>query len=110
LARLRGLPAPGRRELVEALQTCLAQGEPLGRGRAIAAAMGRVLVGHRSGSLARGTPRSGLGPHVEELVARLRLPGAGADQTAEVRLDPLRSELDRRRHVALHRLEACGVP
>jgi Family of unknown function (DUF5682) len=110
LARLRGLPAPGRRELVEALQTCLAQGEPLGRGRAIAAAMGRVLVGHRSGSLARGTPRSGLGPHVEELVARLRLPGPGAERAADLRLDPLRSDLDRRRHVALHRLEACGVP
>jgi hypothetical protein len=110
LARLRGLPAPGRRELVEALQTCLAQGEPLGRGRAIASAMGRVLVGSRGGSLARGTPRSGLGPHVEELVARLRLPGALADRAIELRLDPLRSDLDRRRHVALERLVACGVP
>jgi hypothetical protein len=110
LARLRGLPAPGRRELVEALQTCLAQGEPLGRGRAIAAAMGRVLVGHRGGSLARGTPRSGLGPHVEDLVTRLRMPGAGADRGVELRLDPLRSDLDRRRHVALNRLVACGVP
>jgi hypothetical protein len=110
LARLRGLPAPGRRELVEALQTCLAQGEPLGRGRAIAAAMGRVLVGHRGGTLPRGTPRSGLGPHVEELVVRLRLPGPGAERAVELRLDPLRSDLDRRRHVALHRLEACAVP
>jgi hypothetical protein len=110
LARLRGLPAPGRRELVEALQSCLAQGEPLGRGRAIASAMGQVLVGGRGGSLARGTPRSGLGPHVEELVARLRLPGAGADRSVELRLDPLRSDLDRRRHVALERLVACGVP
>jgi hypothetical protein len=110
LARLRGLPAPGRRELVEALQTCLAQGEPLGRGRAIASAMGRVLVGIRGGSLARGTPRSGLGPHVEELVARLRLPSAGAERAVELRLDPLRSDLDRRRHVALERLAACGVP
>jgi hypothetical protein len=110
LARLRGLPAPGRRELVEALQTCLAQGEPLGRGRAIASAMGRVLVGHRSGSLARGTPRSGLGPHVEELVGRLRMPGPEADRAVELRLDPLRSDLDRRRHVALERLAACGVP
>ncbi|HYW25844.1 MAG TPA: DUF5682 family protein [Terriglobales bacterium] len=110
LARLRGLPAPGRRELVEALQTCLAQGEPLGRGRAVAAAMGRVLVGHRGGSLARGTPRSGLAPHVEELVGRLRMPGAGGDRAVELRLDPLRSALDRRRHVALERLAACGVP
>jgi hypothetical protein len=110
LARLRGLPAPGRRELVEALQSCLAQGEPLGRGRAIATAMGRVLVGHRCGRLAPGTPRSGLGPHVEELVERLRMPGPGGDRSAELRLDPLRSDLDRRRHVALSRLEASGVP
>ncbi|MZD03797.1 hypothetical protein GTW43_01695, partial [Streptomyces sp. SID5785] len=34
LAALRALPAPGRGELVEAIQTVLAQGEPLGRGRA----------------------------------------------------------------------------
>ncbi|MBO1418533.1 hypothetical protein J0670_28515, partial [Streptomyces sp. FH025] len=32
LARLRGHAAPGRGELVEAVQTVLAQGEPLGRG------------------------------------------------------------------------------
>ncbi|MGW3956125.1 DUF5682 family protein, partial [Streptomyces sp. NPDC004752] len=36
LARLRGLPAAGRGELVEAVQTVLAQGEPYGRGRAVA--------------------------------------------------------------------------
>jgi Family of unknown function (DUF5682) len=34
LARLRSLPGRGRREIVEALQARLAQGEPLGRGRA----------------------------------------------------------------------------
>ncbi|MYS30240.1 hypothetical protein GTW38_25625, partial [Streptomyces sp. SID7804] len=39
LARLRGLPAAGRGELVEAVQTVLAQGEPYGRGRAVARAM-----------------------------------------------------------------------
>jgi hypothetical protein len=70
-----------------------------------------VLVGTRRGELAPGTPRSGLGPHVEELVARLRLPGpAGSDRPVELRLDPLRSPLDRRRYVALHQLDACGVP
>ncbi|MFP8908494.1 DUF5682 family protein, partial [Streptomyces atacamensis] len=49
LARLRGLPAAGRGELVEAVQTVLAQGEPYGRGRAVARAMERVLVGTRGG-------------------------------------------------------------
>jgi hypothetical protein len=110
LARLRSLPAPGRRELVEALQSTLAQGEPLGRGRALAAAMQQVLVGKRRGRLGAGTPRSGLGPHVEELVAELRLPGPRDADPVEIRLDPLRSPLDRRRHIAIQRLLTCRVP
>lgn len=110
LARLRDLPAPGRRELVEGLQSALAQGEPFGRGRAVAAAMQTVLVGTRRGRLARGTPRSGLGPHVEELLAELRLPRPDQPGPIDIRLDPLRSRLDRRRHVAIQRLLACQVP
>ena len=110
LARLRGLPAPGRRELVEALQSALAQGEPLGRGRAVAAAMHVALIGSRRGRLAPGTPRSGLVPHVEDLLRDLRLPGPNDTDPREVRLDPLRSELDRRRHIALQRLLTCEVP
>lgn len=110
LARLRGLPAPGRRELVEALQSALAQGEPMGRGRAVARAMDSVLVGSRRGRLAPGTPRSGLVPHVEGLLAELRLPGQGHREPVEIRLDPLRGKLDGRRHVALQRLMACDVP
>jgi uncharacterized protein DUF5682 len=110
LASLRDLPAPGRRELVESLQTVLAHGEPYGRGRAVARAMERVLVGTRRGQLAAGTPRSGLGPHVEALLAELRLPGPGEAYPREIRLDPLRSELDRRRHLAIQRLRACDVP
>ncbi|HEX3473772.1 MAG TPA: DUF5682 family protein, partial [Kofleriaceae bacterium] len=109
LAQLRGLAAPGRRELVEAVQTALTQGELLGRGRVVARAMEPVLVGTRRGRLAAGTPRSGLGPHVAALLAELRLP-AEPRETEDVRLDPLRSPLDRRRHVALCRLRACGVP
>jgi hypothetical protein len=31
-------------------------------------------------------------------------------EPVEIRLDPLRSDLDRRRHVAVHRLLACAVP
>ncbi|MEU1888886.1 DUF5682 family protein [Micromonospora rifamycinica] len=108
LARLRGLPAPGRGELVEAIQSVLAHGEVLGRGRAVARAMEQVLVGDRRGVLAPGTPRSGLAPAVRELLTGLRLPGAG-DPARELRLDPLRSTLDRRREIALHRLAVCGV-
>jgi hypothetical protein len=109
LATLRGLPAPGRDELVEALQSVLAHGEVLGRGRAVAAAMQQVLVGSRQGRLAPGTPRSGLVPSALDLLAELRLPGPG-DAPQTLRLDPLRSALDRRREVTLARLSACGVP
>ncbi|MFE0552597.1 DUF5682 family protein [Streptomyces pilosus] len=111
LARLRGLPAAGRGELVEAVQTVLAQGEPYGRGRAVARAMERVLVGTRGGRPAPRAPRSGLAPAVEADVARLGLPGPGADGPArDLRLDPLRSDLDRRRELLLRRLTVCGVP
>ncbi|MEV8441109.1 DUF5682 family protein [Actinosynnema sp. NPDC051121] len=109
LARLRGLPAPGRGELVEAVQTVLTHAEPLGRGRVVARAAGDVLVGRRTGVLAPGTPRSGLAPAVEELVASLRLPGPDSREPVSLRLDPLRSELDARREVALRRLTVLGV-
>ncbi|PWJ08517.1 hypothetical protein DKG34_06610 [Streptomyces sp. NWU49] len=113
LARLRGLPAAGRGELVEAVQTVLAQGEPYGRGRAVARAMERVLVGTRSGHPAPQAPRSGLTPAVEAEVARLGLPGPATDgpsPSRDLRLDPLRSDLDRRRELLLRRLTVCGVP
>jgi hypothetical protein len=110
LARLRGLPAPGRGELVEALQTVLTAAEPLGRGRIVARAAGDVLVGTRTGVLAAGTPRSGLLPAVEALLAELRLPGpAESGAPADLRLDPLRSALDARRQLALRQLAVLGV-
>ncbi|AVV47948.1 hypothetical protein C6376_37680 [Streptomyces sp. P3] len=112
LARLRGLPAPGRGELVEAVQTVLAQGEPYGRGRAVARAMERVLVGSRTGRPAPDAPRCGLAPAVEAETAALGLPGPqdGAGAARDLRLDPLRSDLDRRRELLLRRLTVCGVP
>ncbi|MDQ1023470.1 hypothetical protein QF035_001052 [Streptomyces umbrinus] len=113
LARLRGLPAAGRGELVEAVQTVLTQGEPYGRGRAVAQAMERVLVGTRGGRPAPGAPRSGLAPAVEAELAALGLPGPdshGTDATRDLRLDPLRSDMDARRELLLQRLTVCGVP
>ena len=129
LAVLRGLATPGRRELVEAVQTALTHGELLGRGRIVARAMELVLVGRHRGHLASATPRSGLAPHVFALMDELRLPrgqgggdpdgsagGAGRSpvgsmpEPEDMRLDPLRSPLDRRRHVALCRMRACGIP
>ncbi|MFH9733264.1 DUF5682 family protein [Streptomyces sp. NPDC017260] len=129
LARLRGLPAAGRGELVEAVQTVLAQGEPYGRGRAVARAMEQVLVGTRGGRPAPGTPRSGLAPAVEAELSALGLPGPGSPgpgtagpttvgptgarpgaAARDLRLDPLRSGLDRERDLLLRRLTVCGVP
>lgn len=74
LAALRGLPAPGRGELLEAVTTVLGQGEPLGRGRALARALEAVLVGTARGRITPHAPRSGLGPSVEAELAQLRLP------------------------------------
>ena len=109
LAVLRDLPAPARGELVEAVTAVLGHGELLGRGRAVAGALEHAMVGRRRGRLAPGTPQSGLRAHAQEVLAGLRLPGPG-DKRADLRLDPLRSALDRRREVALNRLAVCGVP
>ena len=109
LARLRDLPAPGRGEVLEAVTTVLGQGELLGRGRAVARALETVLVGAERGRTAPGTPRSGLGPAVEVGLSALRLPNPDSPKSREVRLDPLRSELDARREIMLHRLQVCGV-
>ncbi|MCD0451533.1 DUF5682 family protein [Actinocorallia sp. API 0066] len=109
LAALRGLPAPGRGELVEAVTTVLGQGETLGRGRAVAKALETVMVGNARGRTAPGTPRSGLGPSVEAELAALRLPGPHDPGSREIRLEPLRSDLDRRREILLQRLTVCGV-
>ncbi|MFJ3727342.1 DUF5682 family protein [Streptomyces sp. NPDC090045] len=109
LAVLRGLPAPGRGEILEAVTTVLGQGEPLGRGRALARALEAVFVGTARGRITPHAPRSGLGPSVEAELTELRLPGPDEPASREVRLDPLRSALDGRREVLLQRLLVCGA-
>ncbi|MBM7442247.1 DUF5682 family protein [Streptomyces sp. HB132] len=113
LARLRDLPAPGRGELLEAVQTVLGRGETYGTGRAVARALERVLVGTRTGRPAPAAPRSGLGPAVEAETAALSLPGpqdTHEKTPRDLRLDPARSALDRRRELLLRRLTVCGIP
>ena len=109
LASLRGLAAPARGEIVEAAQAVLGHGDSLGRGQALAKALETALVGDRHGQLAPGTPLSGLRASVEALLRELRLPGP-RQAGRELRLDPLRSPLDRRREIALRRLAACQAP
>ncbi|WNI28277.1 DUF5682 family protein [Streptomyces sp. ITFR-6] len=113
LARLRDLPAPGRGELLEAVQTVLGRGETYGTGRAVALALERVLVGTRTGRPAPAAPRSGLAPAVEAATAALSLPGpqdAHEKTPRDLRLDPARSTLDGRRELLLRRLTVCGIP
>ncbi|MEV8452514.1 DUF5682 family protein [Streptomyces sp. NPDC052095] len=109
LAALRGLPAPGRGELLEAVTTVLGQGEPLGRGRALARALETVLVGTTRGRITPHAPRSGLGPSVEAELAQLRLPRPDEPAPRDLRLDPLRSPLDARREALLQRLLVIGA-
>ncbi|MFE5327834.1 DUF5682 family protein [Embleya sp. NPDC056575] len=110
LANLRGLPAAGRGELLEATQTVLTHGEPLGRGRSVARALERVLVGTRAGRPSPAAPRSGLGPEVERRIAELGLPGPTDPAERDLRLDPLRSDRDRRRELLLQQLATCRIP
>ncbi|WP_426368443.1 vWA domain-containing protein [Streptomyces sp. E-08] len=109
LATLRGLPAPGRGELLEAVTTVLGQGEPLGRGRALARALEAVFIGTARGRISPHAPRSGLGPSVEAELAELRLPRPDDPDRRDLRLDPLRSPLDGRREVLLQRLLVIGA-
>ncbi|WP_432148604.1 DUF5682 family protein [Streptomyces sp. bgisy029] len=113
LARLRDLPAPGRGELLEAVQTVLGRGETYGTGRAVAHALERVLVGTRTGRPTPAAPRSGLGPAVEAETEALSLPGPAdtyEKTPRDLRLDPARSGLDGRRELLLRRLTVCGIP
>jgi hypothetical protein len=111
LASLRGLRSPSRRELLESIESSMAQGEPLGRGRVLARALETVLVGHRRGRLPEDTPRAGLSSSVESLLEELGMPGPrDSKDPKELTLDPERSAKDRKRAIVLGQLEACGIP
>ncbi|WP_260465151.1 DUF5682 family protein [Arachnia propionica] len=106
LATLRGLTAPSRRELIEAVTTVLAQGEVLGRGRIVAAALEQVLIGERAGRLAPDTPVS---PLRETLRGELYAARVDPDRPTSWSLTPLRGSLDLTRHVLFTRLLVGGV-
>jgi len=135
LARLRGLRVAGRGELVEAIQSCLVHGDLMGRGRAVAIAVGEVLIGHRTGRVTPSAPRCGLAVEIDKQLAALKLPGRDSltgtdsltsptpakrsnraarqrddDETKEVKLDVLRNPRDRARAVVLRQFNAAGIP
>ena len=115
LAALRGLPVPGRREVLEACTSVFAQGDVLGRGRVVARVAKEVLIGSDRGLLAPGTPQSGLVLAFEEDLSALRLPGPD-DSPRELVLAPLRANdssssktLDARREVFLQRCRVARI-
>lgn len=117
LAYLRGNRAAGRREIQEGFSTVFAQGDVLGKGRAVARAAQEVLVGQRRGSIDPEAPRSGLALDLEKTMAEARLP-FGPELMREAKvfdLDPLRLtatgnvSLDRTRQLVLARLEVAGI-
>jgi Mg-chelatase subunit ChlD len=111
LSVLRGLLTPGRGELIESLQTCLTRGQLFGLGQAVADAMQTILVGNRFGTVPSMLPRCGLAPHIESIFQQLRLPGPESlGQEKRLRLDPLRSALDRARVVVFEQMLACQIP
>lgn len=116
LAIMRGLPSPGRSELIEAISTCLAQGEINGRAREVARAAEEVLVGRRRGSVTNRTPRCGLSLNIDQMLSDLSLPNSSdkpnlnLQETREVRLDVLRSPRERVKSVVIRRLCVLGVP
>lgn len=111
LATVRGYRVAGRQELLEALQLCLSQGQVYGIGKSVASAMQAVLVGNRSGALPSDLPRCGLEPALQQLFLRYRLPGADSmGQQKRMRLDCLRSRLDRAREIIFQQLNVCQIP
>lgn len=111
LARLRRQPVPGRAEFLEAIETVLVQGDLFGRGRAVANAAQTVFLGSRQGFLPHDLPRSGLAVSVSDTLERLRLPNEQqlGDDAKDLRLDPMRSKLDRARAVTLRRMNLARI-
>lgn len=110
LARIRQLPAPGRREVIEALTTVFAHGEPTGRGRGIAAAMQEVLVGDEFGELPASAPVPALEKHTRSELEKLGLPSQERKPSASRRVEPFKGGKDFARHVILTRLEVLNIP
>ena len=104
--------AAGRGELLEAIETCVGAGrfagQRPGRRRRRPGRSGRPAAR----ALANGTPRSGLAVQIEAAMTRLKLPGPDAidAEPRELRLDPLRSRLDRGRAVLVPAFQSARHP
>jgi uncharacterized protein with von Willebrand factor type A (vWA) domain len=110
LAAIRDLPAPGRREVLEALTTVLAEGSVAGHGRAVAEALQQVMVGDRTGQLPPGAPEPALLAAVRAQVADLGMPTKERSAAKDVRVEPFDGRTGLARHVLLQRFDVLGIP
>jgi Family of unknown function (DUF5682) len=109
LAELRQRPAPLRSDLVDAVTSCLVQGEADVEGRLVRGVTDAVLTGRRVGRVPPGT---GTPPLVRDTLARLaalRLDTDGVEPR-NVALDLYRTPAHRLTSRALHGLRLLGVP
>jgi hypothetical protein len=106
LTELRQHPAPLRSDLLDAVTSCLVQGE---EGRLIGEVTSAVLTGRRVG---RVPPGAGTPPLVRDTLARLAALGLDTDgvEPRNVALDLYRRPAHRLTSRTLHGLRLLGVP
>ncbi len=109
LATLRELPAPGRREFLDAVTTVFAHGEIMGKGRAIAQALSVVMIGDAQGSLPTTAPEPALVQATVAELTALKLPTSYRHAKARLRVDPFSGTTGLRRHLLLERLKALEI-
>jgi hypothetical protein len=109
LADLRQRPAPLRSDLVDAVTSCLVQGEVDVEGRLVRGVTSAVLTGRRTG---RVPPGAGTPPLVRDTLARLAAQRLDTDtvEPRNVALDLYRSPAHRLTSRTLHGLRLLGVP
>jgi hypothetical protein len=109
LADLRQRPAPLRSDVVDAVTSCLVQGDADVEGRLIRGVTDMILTGRRTG---RVPPGAGTPPLVQDTLARLaalRLDTDGVERR-NVALDLYRNPAHRLASRTLHGLRLLGVP
>jgi hypothetical protein len=109
LTGLRGHPAPLRSDLLDAVTSCLVQGEADVEGRLVRHTTSLVLTGDRVGVV---PPGAGTPALVRDTLERLRLLRLDTDATEpkNLTLDLYRNPAHRRTSRALHGLRLLGVP
>jgi hypothetical protein len=109
LAGLRERPAPLRSDLLDAVTSCLVQGEADVEGRLVRRVAREVLTGRRVG---RVPPGAGTPPLVRDTLDRLAALRLDTDslETRAVALDLYRNPAHRRTSRTLHGLRLLGVP